>query len=191
MAGIDFNQLEPVDHRRTLAYVNNFIKSTTSFLNHFSSVCEEVRVLRACVLGQRANALRQQVSSGCLCWCCALQKLSEVSFRLQRLQITVSILEDKVCVCLCVCVCVSVCVCVCVCAGTKGERSRGRGRERGKTLTCWAKKEKEEWQGARARACVWCPPRCILLLMKQFFMIHSQVRCNFFGSSPQSKGWKE
>eukprot|EP01147_Barroeca_monosierra_P005612 gene5612-192_t len=63
VTGLDLNTLEPTDHRHTLASINDFISNTSSFLNHFSSVCEE--------------------------------KLSEVSFRLQRLQITTAILEDK------------------------------------------------------------------------------------------------
>eukprot|EP00049_Salpingoeca_infusionum_P019301 m.361276 g.361276 ORF g.361276 m.361276 type:complete len:274 (-) comp19470_c0_seq1:281-1102(-) len=37
----DLNQVQSLEHFRTLAFVNQFVIQTTSFLNHFSSVCQE------------------------------------------------------------------------------------------------------------------------------------------------------
>lgn len=61
---IDYTQVQPIQHKRTLAFVNHFVTRTASFLNRFSTVCEG--------------------------------KLSDISFRLQRLEITMTILETKV-----------------------------------------------------------------------------------------------
>eukprot|EP00037_Helgoeca_nana_P031557 m.404762 g.404762 ORF g.404762 m.404762 type:complete len:139 (-) comp28422_c0_seq1:23-439(-) len=61
--GIDFTKVKPIQHKRTVAFLNHFITHTASFLNRFSTVCEE--------------------------------KLESIAFRLQRLEITASILEAK------------------------------------------------------------------------------------------------
>lgn len=36
------NQVKPIQHKRTAAFLNHFITHTASFLNRFSTVCEEV-----------------------------------------------------------------------------------------------------------------------------------------------------
>eukprot|EP00040_Diaphanoeca_grandis_P014151 m.71610 g.71610 ORF g.71610 m.71610 type:complete len:345 (-) comp24370_c0_seq1:281-1315(-) len=62
-SGIDFTNVKPIKHKRTVTFLNHFIAHTASFLNRFSTVCEE--------------------------------KLETIAFRLQRLEITVTILEEK------------------------------------------------------------------------------------------------
>lgn len=61
--GIDFTNVKPIQHKRTVAFLNHFIAHTASFLNRFSTVCEE--------------------------------KLEKMTVRLQRLEITCTILEEK------------------------------------------------------------------------------------------------
>ncbi|XP_065195130.1 WASH complex subunit 3-like [Sycon ciliatum] len=39
--GIDFTAVEPIHHRRILAYVNHFVMQTANMLNHWSNTCEE------------------------------------------------------------------------------------------------------------------------------------------------------
>jgi WASH complex subunit CCDC53 len=41
VAGIDINNVEPLDHRRLVAFMNQFLTTTVSFLNHFSAACED------------------------------------------------------------------------------------------------------------------------------------------------------
>src|SRR3990167_6493584 len=60
---INYEKVESVSTQRTLAFVNNFLITTTQFLNRFSIVCED--------------------------------RLREVSNSLQRLEITMTILEAK------------------------------------------------------------------------------------------------
>eukprot|EP00045_Choanoeca_perplexa_P001627 m.20964 g.20964 ORF g.20964 m.20964 type:complete len:231 (+) comp11078_c0_seq1:128-820(+) len=61
--GVNHYEVEPLSHKRMLAFVNHFVTTTASFLNHFSTTCE--------------------------------QKLTTVSDRLQKLEITMSLLENK------------------------------------------------------------------------------------------------
>eukprot|EP00117_Sycon_ciliatum_P040314 scpid98954/ scgid29645/ WASH complex subunit CCDC53; Coiled-coil domain-containing protein 53 len=39
--GVDYTKVEPVQHKRTLAFINHFAIHTVHFLNRFSSSCEE------------------------------------------------------------------------------------------------------------------------------------------------------
>jgi hypothetical protein len=39
---IQSNQVEAIDQAKTLARINFFVTNTVSFLNHFSTVCEDV-----------------------------------------------------------------------------------------------------------------------------------------------------
>ncbi len=82
-----------MQHKRTLAYLNHFVTRTASFLNHFAAVCEEARVPAcpppvrrhcAAIVGRDAHPAAM------------LQKLQDIQFRLQRLEITARILETKV-----------------------------------------------------------------------------------------------
>ncbi|CAG7733496.1 unnamed protein product [Allacma fusca] len=41
VAGIDINNVEPLDHKRLVAFMNQFLTTTVSFLNHFSAACED------------------------------------------------------------------------------------------------------------------------------------------------------
>ena len=61
--GVDFTQVEPIQHKRTLAFINQFVTHSAHFLNRFSFVCEE--------------------------------KLADISDRIQRLQVTATLLEMK------------------------------------------------------------------------------------------------
>ncbi|KAL9984757.1 hypothetical protein ACROYT_G007090 [Oculina patagonica] len=60
---VDFTQVGPINHKRTLAFLNHFITHSVRFLNRFSCVCEE--------------------------------KLAELSNKIQRIEIMMSILEAK------------------------------------------------------------------------------------------------
>ncbi|XP_020904444.1 WASH complex subunit 3 [Exaiptasia diaphana] len=60
---VDYTKVGPLNHKRTLAFLNHFITHTVRFLNRFSCVCEE--------------------------------KLSDLSGRIQRVEIMMSILEAK------------------------------------------------------------------------------------------------
>src|SRR5258708_4228014 len=60
---IDFKSVESVPYRKTITMVNNFVISTTEFLNKFSYLCEK--------------------------------KLEDVSQQIQKLEITMNILEAK------------------------------------------------------------------------------------------------
>eukprot|EP01137_Pigoraptor_chileana_P007396 Opistho-2@52932 len=60
---VDYNRIDALPHKKTLAYVNNYVGQTVRFLNRFAEVCEE--------------------------------KLSDCSFRLQRLEIVVNLLDAK------------------------------------------------------------------------------------------------
>lgn len=60
---VDFTQVGPINHKRTLAFLNHFITHSVRFLNRFSCVCEE--------------------------------KLAELSTKIQRIEIMMSILEAK------------------------------------------------------------------------------------------------
>jgi WASH complex subunit CCDC53 len=62
-AAINFEDVDPVVYKKTLAFINNFVINTTQFMNRFSYLCEE--------------------------------KLSSVSRDIQRLEITMSLLEAK------------------------------------------------------------------------------------------------
>ncbi|CAN8022822.1 unnamed protein product [Ixodes persulcatus] len=39
--GVDYSKVPPIQQKRTLAFLNYFLTRTTSFLNHFASVCDE------------------------------------------------------------------------------------------------------------------------------------------------------
>ncbi|XP_064487933.1 WASH complex subunit 3-like [Ornithodoros turicata] len=39
--GVDYTRVAPIQQKRTLAFLNYFIVRTTSFLNHFGSLCDE------------------------------------------------------------------------------------------------------------------------------------------------------
>lgn len=60
---INYEKVAPVEHGKTLGFVNNFVVDTIEFLNRFSNVCD--------------------------------QRLNEVSNSLQKLEITMAILESK------------------------------------------------------------------------------------------------
>jgi len=60
---VDFTKVGPINHKRTLAFLNHFITHSVRFLNRFSCVCEE--------------------------------KLAELSHKIQRIEIMMSILEAK------------------------------------------------------------------------------------------------
>lgn len=60
---VDFTKVGPINHKRTLAFLNHFITHSVRFLNRFSCVCEE--------------------------------KLAELSNKIQRIEIMMSILEAK------------------------------------------------------------------------------------------------
>eukprot|EP01102_Stenamoeba_stenopodia_P016916 TRINITY_DN5981_c0_g1_i1.p1 TRINITY_DN5981_c0_g1~~TRINITY_DN5981_c0_g1_i1.p1 ORF type:complete len:229 (+),score=83.27 TRINITY_DN5981_c0_g1_i1:368-1054(+) len=60
---IDFNRVEALPYKKTVAMVNNFIINTTQFLNRFAYLCEK--------------------------------KLTDVDRNIQRLEITMNILEQK------------------------------------------------------------------------------------------------
>ena len=62
-AAINFEDVEPVSYKKTLAFINNFVINTTQFMNRFSYLCEE--------------------------------KLGQVSKDIQRIEITLAILEAK------------------------------------------------------------------------------------------------
>jgi hypothetical protein len=38
---VDFTQVNPIPLRKTVLLINNFMVSTTKFLNHFSVTCED------------------------------------------------------------------------------------------------------------------------------------------------------
>lgn len=63
VAPIDYETVEPVAYKKTVAFVNTFVINTTEFLNRFVYVCE--------------------------------QKLQHVHRHIQRLEITMNILECK------------------------------------------------------------------------------------------------
>lgn len=65
-------QVEAINQKRTIAFINHFITHTSRFLNRFSCVCEE--------------------------------KLETLHGRIQQLEVSLSLLEAKVCLCVCVCV---------------------------------------------------------------------------------------
>ena len=78
-------QVPALEHKNTLTFLNNFVIHTTQFLNKFSNVCEEVR------------AHFQVFSDLQVCINFAFtQRLSELSRRIQRLDISLNILEAKV-----------------------------------------------------------------------------------------------
>lgn len=60
---VDFTKVGPINHKRTLAFLNHFITHSVRFLNRFSCVCEE--------------------------------KLADLSNKIQRIEIMMSILEAK------------------------------------------------------------------------------------------------
>lgn len=60
---VDFTKVGPINHKRTLAFLNHFITHSVRFLNRFSCVCEE--------------------------------KLADLSSKIQRIEIMMSILEAK------------------------------------------------------------------------------------------------
>ncbi|XP_068744697.1 WASH complex subunit 3-like [Montipora capricornis] len=60
---VDFTKVGPINHKRTLAFLNHFITHSVRFLNRFSCVCEE--------------------------------KLAELSYKIQQIEIMMSILEAK------------------------------------------------------------------------------------------------
>jgi WASH complex subunit CCDC53 len=60
---IDYTKVEAIPYKKTVAFVNHFVISTTQFLNRFSYICE--------------------------------QRLNEVSQHLQKLEISMAILEAK------------------------------------------------------------------------------------------------
>ena len=79
-------QVPALEHKNTLTFLNNFVIHTTQFLNKFSNVCEEVRA-------------HFQVFSHlqvCIIKFAFAQRLSELSRRIQRLDISLNILEAKV-----------------------------------------------------------------------------------------------
>ena len=39
-AGIDYTKVEPIQHKRILGYVSNFVMQSANMLNHFSNSCE-------------------------------------------------------------------------------------------------------------------------------------------------------
>ena len=47
--GLLLFQVGPINHKRTLAFLNHFIARTVRFLNRFSCVCEEVRTIPQCI----------------------------------------------------------------------------------------------------------------------------------------------
>lgn len=60
---VDYTKVGPINHKRTLAFLNHFITHSVRFLNRFSCVCEE--------------------------------KLADLSNKIQRIEIMMSILEAK------------------------------------------------------------------------------------------------
>lgn len=40
-AGVDYSKVDPIHQKRTLTFLNHFLVHTTSFLNHFATVCDE------------------------------------------------------------------------------------------------------------------------------------------------------
>jgi hypothetical protein len=92
-------QVKPIQHKRTLAFLNYFVSHTAGFLNRFSNVCEEVGFsLRVVNLANvTAASLHSELSSVESFRANAhAQKLSEVERRIQRLEVTMLIFENKV-----------------------------------------------------------------------------------------------
>ena len=50
----------PLNHKRTLAFLNHFITHTVRFLNRFSCVCEEVQMIELCALNMVRVITRAQ-----------------------------------------------------------------------------------------------------------------------------------
>ena len=78
-----FHQVEAINQKRTLAFINHWVLHTVAFLNQFSAMCEE-----------RLIALDT--------------KLRRADHSLAILEAKVR--QQSVCVCVCVCVCVYLCV---------------------------------------------------------------------------------
>ncbi|CAG5119943.1 unnamed protein product [Candidula unifasciata] len=39
--GIDYNKVDAINQKRTIAFLNHFVTHTSRFLNHFANVCED------------------------------------------------------------------------------------------------------------------------------------------------------
>lgn len=81
-----------LEHRNTLVFLNAFVTQTAQFLNRFSAVCEEVCNNVYC------SECKVEFTKCSLLLKCALflQRLGELSLRIQRLDISLNILEAKV-----------------------------------------------------------------------------------------------
>ena len=76
--------MNALDPNKTIIFINQFITHTTKFLNRFSSVCEEVSSFTYCLMHYVLVLLEYY------------QKLADLALRIQRLEISLNILEAKV-----------------------------------------------------------------------------------------------
>lgn len=90
-------QVPAIQLRRIVAYFNQFVVHTVRFVNRFAIVCEEVCASLFSMLfclSAPAESHKRVTTSDILS--SFLQKLANISLRIQQIETTLSILEAKV-----------------------------------------------------------------------------------------------